>query len=359
VKVQAVTECGSDTAEVTVTVSGCPVGYSIDAFLTASPNPAQPGETVTFTASATQTGWNYPVTYTWDVDGDGFDDGSGATLTHTFTEPGTYTVKVQAVTDCGEDVETVTITANCKELSVTDFDVQANCECPTPQSVKCVSCELCENCTITISNIQTTGTRPLGYRYGYKKDEPRSAWTWYPETGWTTKTSHTFTGIEECDSSQEYKVKVIAYNECTTEAPREENVTLNGGCCECCKFDFFSGQGTQKAKWFSQGRDKPHVVKVQFQIQDVCPSERINLEVKVYKMQDNNWTLYDTDTTSFTNMAPNPGGNITTGNEWQATTITHSDNPGSHSDWKFKFTITEANNQCPNYSKTHEGGFSQ
>jgi PKD repeat protein len=361
VKVQAVTDCGSNTAEVTVTVSGCPVNYSITASLLADKTSGDAPLTVNFTASYDDGGWNYPVTYNWDLDNDGeFDDGTGDTLTHTFTAPGNYTVKVKAATECGEDVETVTITANCKELSVTDFDVQANCECPTPQSVKCVSCKLCENCTITISGITTTGTRPLGYRYGYKKDEPRSAWTWYPsETGWTTETSHTFTEIEECNSSQNYKVKVVAYNECTTNAFKEKTVNLDGGCCECCKFDFFSGQGTQKAKWFSQGRDKPHVVKVQFQIKDVCPSERIDLKVEVYrKTGPSTWTLCGTDTTSFTNMAPNSGGNITTGNEWQTTTITYSDNPGSHSDWKFKFTITEANNQCPNYSKTHEGGFS-
>ena len=61
-----------------------------------SPNPAAVGQTVTFTAAATDTG-DIPLTYTWNP-GDGTAIITGATATHVYTASGDYTVTL-AVTD--------------------------------------------------------------------------------------------------------------------------------------------------------------------------------------------------------------------------------------------------------------------
>jgi glucose/arabinose dehydrogenase len=67
------------------------------AHLTASPTSGLPPLSVTLDASAstdTEDGAN--LTYAWDLDGDGvFDDGTRATVIHTFTQPGVITASVQ------------------------------------------------------------------------------------------------------------------------------------------------------------------------------------------------------------------------------------------------------------------------
>uniref|UniRef100_A0A7V4WJB3 PKD domain-containing protein n=1 Tax=Candidatus Caldatribacterium saccharofermentans TaxID=1454753 RepID=A0A7V4WJB3_9BACT len=117
VKVVVTTECSSATAQVTVTVSGCPVGYSISAAIS-GPDSAQTGQQVTFTASVTQHPISYAIAYTWYVkkgSGPYSSVGTGETLIYTFTCAGTYTVKLQATTECGfkEVTKTVTVTQNC------------------------------------------------------------------------------------------------------------------------------------------------------------------------------------------------------------------------------------------------------
>lgn len=79
-----------------------PDGASADASITltvvgisASTNTPLSSDPVTFTSSTTDADG-----FAWDVDGDGFDDGSDPTLTHRFPLPGKHTVRLQ-VTDAG------------------------------------------------------------------------------------------------------------------------------------------------------------------------------------------------------------------------------------------------------------------
>jgi len=73
--------------------------------LNATPNPADEGESVSFSADARG---DSPISYAWDF-GDGA-TGSGARASHTYDEPGTYTVELSASNDAGEDTRTLTMT---------------------------------------------------------------------------------------------------------------------------------------------------------------------------------------------------------------------------------------------------------
>ena len=82
---------------IVVESNACPVG-------TFSFTPANPvvGESVLFESAATDSDDATPMTplvYAWDVDGDGFDDGSDPTLSHAFSTEGTRTVRLRVTDD--------------------------------------------------------------------------------------------------------------------------------------------------------------------------------------------------------------------------------------------------------------------
>lgn len=60
------------------------------------------GEPATFTSDSAPAAGNSITSSNWDVDGDGFDDGSGNVLTHTFTTPGTKLVRLEVEQTNGE-----------------------------------------------------------------------------------------------------------------------------------------------------------------------------------------------------------------------------------------------------------------
>src|SRR5687767_1879865 len=61
-----------------------------------APNPAHRGQVVTFQASATDADGD-AVTITWDLDNDGaYDDGTGASVSRSYSTVGDVTVKVRA-----------------------------------------------------------------------------------------------------------------------------------------------------------------------------------------------------------------------------------------------------------------------
>jgi outer membrane protein OmpA-like peptidoglycan-associated protein len=73
--------------------------------INANPNPATEGESVRFSSNVRG---DSPITYSWDF-GDGA-TGSGSSASHTYSEPGTYTVELGASNSVGEDARTLSLT---------------------------------------------------------------------------------------------------------------------------------------------------------------------------------------------------------------------------------------------------------
>ncbi len=57
---------------------------------------------VAFTDSSTGS----PTSWSWDIDGDGDEDYNTQNPIHEFSSPGTYSVNLKAINDCGSDWET-------------------------------------------------------------------------------------------------------------------------------------------------------------------------------------------------------------------------------------------------------------
>ena len=111
----------TDTETCTVEVIPAPVPAGIVS-LTANPQSFELCEPVTVNFSANVNG-DTPITYSWDF-GDG-STGSGATPSHTYTEPGTYTVTLTATNAAGTDTRTITIEAlDCESIcdDITDLN---------------------------------------------------------------------------------------------------------------------------------------------------------------------------------------------------------------------------------------------
>jgi len=103
VRFEARNDGGADTSRTSVVVVPEPVPASITS-INANPNPADDGERVRFTSNVEG---DSPVSYEWDF-GDGNTASSRSTF-HTFEEPGTYTVRLTASNDVGEDTRTLTM----------------------------------------------------------------------------------------------------------------------------------------------------------------------------------------------------------------------------------------------------------
>lgn len=84
----------------------------------ASPNPANGGQTVTFTVSATDPNAS-PLSYSWDF-GDGSTDTSGPMVTHVYTAAGTYPVVVTVTDGLGGSA------ASAVSMQITTTVVQAS-----------------------------------------------------------------------------------------------------------------------------------------------------------------------------------------------------------------------------------------
>jgi len=93
------------------------------AVISASPTSGTPPLTVSFSGTGSSDPEGRPLTYSWDLNGDGtFGDATGATATHTYTASGTYQPSLRVIDDQGAtDTESVTITVgNTAPLPVID-----------------------------------------------------------------------------------------------------------------------------------------------------------------------------------------------------------------------------------------------
>jgi PKD repeat protein len=104
VRFTASNEAGEASQTLTVTVEDPPQPAQVVS-INASPNPVNEGEPVSFSASVQG---DTPISYNWDF-GDGA-TGSGGSPTHTYDEPGTYTVELVASNEPGENSRTLAVT---------------------------------------------------------------------------------------------------------------------------------------------------------------------------------------------------------------------------------------------------------
>jgi PKD repeat protein len=104
VQFTASNEAGEASQTLTVTAEEPPQPAQVVS-VNADPNPADEGTSVSFSANV---GGDSPISYNWNF-GDGA-TGSGESPTHTYDEPGTYTVELTASNEAGESSRTLTMT---------------------------------------------------------------------------------------------------------------------------------------------------------------------------------------------------------------------------------------------------------
>ena len=101
---------GGTIRRITYTAS---VNQPPTAVINATPTSGSPPLTVNFTSAGSSDPEGGPLTYAWDLNGDGvYNEGTGATATYTYTTPGAYTARLR-VTDSGglSSTASVTVTA--------------------------------------------------------------------------------------------------------------------------------------------------------------------------------------------------------------------------------------------------------
>ena len=90
------------------------------------PTSVQTGESATYTATVNEDEAERPLSYQWQF-GDGGTD-SGLTASHTYTQPGTYTVTFRASNSAGEARESITVEATAPPVpaQITSINVKPN-----------------------------------------------------------------------------------------------------------------------------------------------------------------------------------------------------------------------------------------
>lgn len=107
VQFRASNDGGADSSSASVTVVEPPQPAQIMS-VNASPNPAEVGESVSFT---TNVQGDRPIDYSWSA-GDGSEAHTGSSPSHTYDSAGQYTVELQASNDAGQDSRSITVRVN-------------------------------------------------------------------------------------------------------------------------------------------------------------------------------------------------------------------------------------------------------
>jgi PKD repeat protein len=112
---------GPPTADIALTAGALPV-LPPDATVNVALNQSAPlvGQTVEFSSAGSTDPGGSIASRAWDIDGNGFNDGTGITLAHVFTAPGNQTVQLQVVDNGGASaVDSVSFRVN--RLPTADF----------------------------------------------------------------------------------------------------------------------------------------------------------------------------------------------------------------------------------------------
>ena len=153
----------SETLTVQVTDPPVPAGI---ATINADPSPATAGQEVTFTSNVRG---DAPITYSWDF-GDG-NTGSGESATHTYDEPGTYTVTLSASNNVGDDSRSLTLMVEpdlppicdtVSELNPAFFGVNSSTLTDEARSALQENAEIlaeCSNLTVRVEGFAAAGER--------------------------------------------------------------------------------------------------------------------------------------------------------------------------------------------------------
>ena len=165
---------------------------------------------VTFTDIGTG---GVPTSWYWDF-GDGIDSEHAQTATHTFTDPGTYTVTLTVNNDAGSDTATktdyITVTSE-SEASETSEGVDAS-EAPAKP-------------TATFTADVTTGYAPLGVHFTSETTgNPTSYfWVFEPETNNDWNSNHPVTAVHTFKNPGVYTVNLVVSNSAGSSTVTETN----------------------------------------------------------------------------------------------------------------------------------------
>jgi PKD repeat protein len=164
VQFTASNEAGEDSQSLTVTVEEPQPAQVVS--LNADPNPADVGEAVSFSSNVQG---DSPLSYEWSF-GDGT-TGSGENPSHTYEEPGTYTVELAASNETGEDSRTLTMTVerdlpsictSISELNSTFFEQNSSTLTEDGEEVLQENLDIltqCPNLTVDVEGFAAPGER--------------------------------------------------------------------------------------------------------------------------------------------------------------------------------------------------------
>jgi PKD repeat protein len=125
------------------------------AAVSCSPETVQPNQPTSCSSSGSG---DLPVTHAWDTDGDGFDDGTGASQQFSFPTPGSRTIRVRVTDADGE-------TADAEDTVRVNAPPTASVSC-TPESVRP---NVATTCSASASDPDAEG-RPISYAWDIDGD---------------------------------------------------------------------------------------------------------------------------------------------------------------------------------------------
>jgi PKD repeat protein len=164
VEFTASNEVGQDSQALTVNVAEFDPASVVS--INATPNPADEGESVSFSSNVQGDG---DVSREWSF-GDGT-TGSGESPSHTYEEPGTYTVELAASNETGEDSRTLTMTVerdlpsictSISELNSTFFEQNSSTLTEDGEEVLQENLDIltqCPNLTVDVEGFAAPGER--------------------------------------------------------------------------------------------------------------------------------------------------------------------------------------------------------
>lgn len=170
----------------------------VDVLAIDCPQTVDAGQSATFTATVNEDATT-PVEYRWDF-GDG-NTATGLLATHTFANPGTYTVQFTASNRGSTDTETCTVNVVPPPVPAEVVSISAN-----PQTF-----EVCEPVTVTF-NANVTGDTPITYSWDFGDGT----------TGTGPNPTHTYT------TAGNYTVSLTVSNEAGSDT---ETITINAQDC--------------------------------------------------------------------------------------------------------------------------------